>query len=151
IKKIKKERTELKNRLRRLLAHVVDGVLVAQPVAALDRVVPVPAPVVLGHVAQRGVDAALRRHRVRAGGEELGDAGHLEALLGQTKGGAQASPSGAHHDGIVLPVHDVVRAARLALLLRVVAVVSQEAEKKKKKKPQNKDRTTRRRTVEGEG
>jgi len=45
-------------------AHVLDGILVAQPVGALDRVVHVPAPVVVSHVADGGGDAALRRHRV---------------------------------------------------------------------------------------
>ena len=58
----------------RLLAHVVDGVLVAEPVGALDGVVGVPAPVVLRHVAEGGVDASLGRDGVRAGGEQLGDA-----------------------------------------------------------------------------
>ena len=57
---------ELVDDLRRHLAHVLDRVLVAEPVRALDRVVHVPEPVVLGHVAERGADAALRRDRVRA-------------------------------------------------------------------------------------
>ena len=65
---------ELDDRLGRLAAHVLDRVLVAEPVAALDRVVRVPAPVVLGHVAERRVDAALRGDGVRARREELGDA-----------------------------------------------------------------------------
>lgn len=42
-----------------LLSHVVDGVLVSQPVGALHGVVEVPPPVVLLHVSQRGVDPAL--------------------------------------------------------------------------------------------
>ena len=49
--------------LGRLLAHVVDGVLVAEPIRPLDGVVHVPFPVVLCHVAQRGVDAALHATR----------------------------------------------------------------------------------------
>ena len=65
---------ELDDRLWRLAAHVLDRVLVAEPVAALDRVLRVPAPVVLAHVAQRGVDAALGGHGVRARREQLGDA-----------------------------------------------------------------------------
>mmetsp|Transcript_96380 Transcript_96380/g.234239 ORF Transcript_96380/g.234239 Transcript_96380/m.234239 type:complete len:411 (+) Transcript_96380:519-1751(+) len=62
-------RLQLDNGTRRLTAHVVDGVLVAQPVRSLDGIVHVPSPVVLRDVGQRGVDAALRRHRVRARGE----------------------------------------------------------------------------------
>ena len=64
---------------RRLLAHELDGVLVAEPVRALHGVVHVPAPVVLAHVAERGADAALRGHGVAARGEQLGDAGGRQA------------------------------------------------------------------------
>ncbi len=59
-------------------AHEFDRILVAQPVAALDRVVHVPFPAVVVDVGQRGGDAALRRHGVRAGGEHLGDDGDGE-------------------------------------------------------------------------
>ncbi len=52
---------EFEDRGRRLLGHVLDGVLVAEPVRALDGVVHVQAPVVLAHVAERGADAALAR------------------------------------------------------------------------------------------
>ena len=45
----------------RLAAHDLDGVLVAQEVAALDRVVRVPLPVVFLDVRQRRAHAALRR------------------------------------------------------------------------------------------
>ena len=34
--------------------HVLDGILIAEPVRSLDGVVHVPAPVVLVHVAERG-------------------------------------------------------------------------------------------------
>ena len=39
--------------------HVVDGILVAEPIGALDGVVHVPPPVVRLHVAQSSVDSAL--------------------------------------------------------------------------------------------
>src|SRR3569623_164133 len=48
---------ELVHHPRRHPAHVLDGVLVPEPVGALDRVVHVPQPVVLAHVAERGPDA----------------------------------------------------------------------------------------------
>ena len=63
----------------RLAAEIFDGVLVAQPVGPLDRVVHVPAPIVVAHIAERGGDAALRRHGMAARREHLGDAGGLEA------------------------------------------------------------------------
>ena len=90
------------------LAHVLDGVLVAEPVRALDRVVHVPAPVVLAHVAERGADAALRRHRVTAGREHLGDAGRAEAGLGQPEGRAQSGTAGADDDHVVAVIDEVV-------------------------------------------
>ncbi|EJK57810.1 hypothetical protein THAOC_22107, partial [Thalassiosira oceanica] len=71
------ELLELEYRLGRLAAHVVDGVLVAQPVGALDRVVHVPPPVVLAHVPEGRVDAPLRRDGVGPRGEELRDARRL--------------------------------------------------------------------------
>ena len=60
---------QLDDRGRRLLAHELDGVLVAQPIGPFDRVIHMPAPIVLAHVAERRRDAALRRHGVAAGRE----------------------------------------------------------------------------------
>mmetsp|Transcript_26177 Transcript_26177/g.71816 ORF Transcript_26177/g.71816 Transcript_26177/m.71816 type:complete len:667 (-) Transcript_26177:261-2261(-) len=102
------ERLELDDRLRSLPAHVMDGILVSEPVASLDRVVHVPPPVVLGHVAEGGVDSALGCHRVRASGKELGHAGRLESGFRQPHGGTQTRTSGADHYGVVLVVHDRV-------------------------------------------
>lgn len=62
---------QLNNRRNRFLSHVVNCVLVAEPVGALDGVVHVPAPVVFCHVAKRSIDAALSRDGVRAGWKEL--------------------------------------------------------------------------------
>ena len=65
--------------LRGFAAHELDRVLVAEPVGTLDGVVEVVVPVVLGHIAQRRADAALRRHGVRTGGEDFGQNGHVQA------------------------------------------------------------------------
>ena len=65
------EMLELDDRRDRLAAHVFDRVLVAEPVRPLDRVVHVPAPVVVAHIAERGGDAALRRDGMAAGREHL--------------------------------------------------------------------------------
>ena len=92
---------ELVHGLGRVAAEVFDGVLVAEPVGTLDGVVHVPAPVVSAHVAERGGDAALGGHGVRAGREHLGDAGGLQAGLGAAERGAQAGTAGADDDHIV--------------------------------------------------
>ena len=57
---------ELDDRARSLLAHELDGILIAEPVGALDRVVEMKAPVVLPHVAERRADPALCRDGVAA-------------------------------------------------------------------------------------
>jgi hypothetical protein len=101
---------QLDDRRHRLTAHVLDGVLVAQPVRALDGVVHVPAPVVLAHVAERGRHAALGRDRVAAGGKDLGDAGGRQAGGGQAHGCAQAGAAGPDHDDIVFVYVDLVSA-----------------------------------------
>ena len=99
---------ELDDGGRRLLGHVLDGVLVTQPVGALDRVVGVPAPVVLAHVAERRRDAALGRHGVAPGREHLGDASGFEPGLGQAQGRAQAGAAGADHHDVVGVIDNLV-------------------------------------------
>ena len=90
-----------------LAAHELDGVLVAQPVGALDGVVEVVVPVVLGHVAQRGAHAALGGHGVRAGGENLGQRGHVQACARQFERSAHAGAAGPDDDDVELAFGDV--------------------------------------------
>jgi hypothetical protein len=77
---------ELEEGVGRLLAHDLDGVLVAEVVRALDRVERVRLPGVLG--VEGRVDPALSRVRVRADGVDLGDDPHRRALLRCGEGGA---------------------------------------------------------------
>ena len=93
---------QLQHRVDGIAHHVLDGVLVTQPVRPLDGVVHVPAPVVGAHVAQRGGDAALCRDRVRARREHLGDAGRVQPRLRTAHGGAQSGPAGTDHHHIEL-------------------------------------------------
>ena len=72
---------EFDDRRNRLTTHVLDRVLIAEPVGTLDGVVHVPAPVVLAHVGERGGNAALRRHGVAACREHLGDIGGFQTGL----------------------------------------------------------------------
>ncbi len=95
---------ELDDGIRRLAAHIFDRILVAQPIGALHGVVHVPFPVVRPHVAEGGRDAALRRHRVRAGWEYLGEAGRFQALRRHAEGGAQARAAGADDDDIIMVI-----------------------------------------------
>ena len=109
---------QLDHRGHGLAHHVFDRVLVAEPVGALDRVVHVPAPIVLAHVAERGAHTALGRDCVAARRENLGDAGRLQPLLGQAKGGAQARAASADDNDVVLVVDDGIGLGHLRASLR---------------------------------
>ena len=85
-------------------AHVLNGVLIAQPVGAFHSVVEMPLPQILTHIGQRRRHAALRRDRVAAGGENFGQARCLQALLGHTEGRAQTRTARADHDHIVVMI-----------------------------------------------
>ena len=74
-------RLELEDGVRGLTSHVVDGVLVSEPVGSLDGVVEVPSPVVVVHVSEGGVDTSLGSDGVGSGGEKFGDTGSFEASL----------------------------------------------------------------------
>src|SRR5262245_61924473 len=56
-----------------IAAHVLDCVLIAEPIGTFDCVVHVPAPVISPHVAERSGNTALRCDSVRAGWEHLRD------------------------------------------------------------------------------
>ena len=102
---------QLVDRFRRVAAQIFDGVLVAEPIGALDGVVHVPAPVVLAHIAERRGDAALRRDRVRARRKNLGDAGGAQAGFAAADHGAQPRAAGADHDHVVGVILDRIGAA----------------------------------------
>ena len=103
----------------RLLAHELDGVLVAEPVRPLDGVVHVPAPVVLAHVAERGADAALRGDGVTARRKQLGDARGRQARFRESERGAQARAAGADDDDVVGVIDEFVSALMQRLRTRL--------------------------------
>ena len=102
---------QLVNRFRGVTAQIFDRVLVAEPVGALDRVVHVPAPVVFAHIAERSRNAALRRHRVRAGGEDFSDAGGAQARFAAADDRAQAGAAGADDHHVVSVILNRIGAA----------------------------------------
>jgi hypothetical protein len=93
----------------RLSAHVLDGVLVAEPVRALDGVVHVEAPIVaVAHVAERGRHTALRRHRVAARRENFCDAGGFQSGGRHAERGAQSRAPGTDNNDVIAMVDDLV-------------------------------------------
>ena len=85
--------------LGRLAAHDLDRVLVAEVVGALDGVERVRLPRVVR--VERGVDAALRRVRVRAHGVDLGHDRHRRALLGRGQRCTLAGQAGADDQDVM--------------------------------------------------
>ena len=94
---------EVDDRLHRVVAHDLGGILVDEVIAALDGVEPVPLPVVLLRVAESGADATLRGTGVGAAGIELADdpdpSPRPQVLL-QLQRRVQAGATGTHHDGV---------------------------------------------------
>ena len=131
---------------RRVAHHILDRILIAEPVRALDGVVHVPAPVIRAHIAERCGDAALRRDRMRAGREHLGDAGGAQTRLRAADHRTQPGPSGPddHHvKGVIL---DRVRAAidrRCAVRFAAVALVVHGIKLRKTASPAHRGRTAR--------
>ena len=92
---------EVADGLHRIPAHDLRRVLVDEIVPALDRVPPVPLPVVLLGVAQRGAHPTLGCPGVGSGGVQLGndpDPPALAEAAPQLEGGVQpGSPRPNHH------------------------------------------------------
>src|SRR5258708_10545460 len=99
---------ELDDRRDRLTAHILDRTVVPEPVGAPDRVVDVPAPIVLFHVAERRADAALRGNRVAACRKDLGDAGGVQPRRDHAQRRPQSGAAGPEDDHVKQVVDDVV-------------------------------------------
>src|SRR4029077_19955921 len=94
-----------------ILAHVFNGVLFAEPVGSLDRVVHVPTPVVLAHIAECGADPALRGNGMAAGRKQLADGGGLEPRRSGAQGRPQSGAAAADHDDVIGVVVDRISLA----------------------------------------
>ena len=96
---------EVEQLLRRLAAHDLDRVLVAEVVGALDGVERVRLPRVFR--VERRVDAALRRVRVRADGVDLREDRDRRPALGRRERGALPGEAGADHEDVVVGICSV--------------------------------------------
>mmetsp|Transcript_3726 Transcript_3726/g.9044 ORF Transcript_3726/g.9044 Transcript_3726/m.9044 type:complete len:218 (+) Transcript_3726:2022-2675(+) len=102
------KRLELQHNLRRHSAHMLDCVLVAEPVGALHGIVGVPSPVVFRHVRECCIDTPLRRDGVGAGGKHFGNARRVQAVGHETGRRAQTRTAGTHNHGVERVVMDGV-------------------------------------------
>ncbi len=96
---------ELVDVARRLAREDLDRVLVAEVVGALDGVEGVRLGVVVGLVAERGVDASLGRARVAAGRVQLRDDRNPGAGIVRLDGSAHARAARADHEHVEGSVH----------------------------------------------
>jgi len=115
---------EVVDDLGRFAAHELDRVLVAEPVGALDGVVEVVVPVVLGHIAQRRADATLSRHGVRASGEDLGQDGHVQTGARQLQRRTHAGAAGSDDDDVELALGDVLGGVGHAESLKITGATA---------------------------
>jgi hypothetical protein len=53
-------RFKFKNSFRSLSGHVVNGILITEPITTLHGVIEVPSPIILMHVAKSGIDTTLK-------------------------------------------------------------------------------------------
>ena len=113
-------------------SHVVDCVLVTEPIGALDSVVHVVLPAVFFHVAESGVDSSLSGDGVRSSWEELnrlrtedggkdylGDASSVEASFRQAKGSTETSSTGADDESVEFVINDFIRVGNLRFSLKM--------------------------------
>ncbi|RUS13984.1 hypothetical protein BC937DRAFT_94515 [Endogone sp. FLAS-F59071] len=115
---------ELDNRVGGLATHVVNCILITQPIAPFDCVTE-SVPALKSSSFKRAPIPHLSSDSVRPGREQLGDTGSVESGLGKTKGGAQTGAAGTDDDGVVGVIDDGVFVGDRALGSR---------KKKKKKK-----------------
>src|ERR1700690_2393774 len=91
-----------------LPAHVLDRILVAEPIRPFDRIVHMPLPTVLAEVAEAGCNAALSCNRVTARRKHLCDASGRQARLYGALRGAQTGTARTDDDDIKRMVDEFV-------------------------------------------
>ena len=97
----------------RLLAEVLNSVLIAEPIATLNGVVHVPAPIVLLAVSEGGIDTTLGSDSVRTRGVKLGDAGNIEASGSNAHGGTKTGATSTDDNAVEGVVNDGVRLVKI--------------------------------------
>src|ERR1700688_2611921 len=91
-----------------LPAHVLDRILIAEPVRPFDRIVHMPLPTVFAEVAETGCNAALGCNRMTACRKYLCNAGSRQAGLDGSLSGAQTGTAGTDDDDIKRVVDELV-------------------------------------------
>ena len=99
---------EFHHRIRRFPAHVLDRILITQPIRPFYGIVHMPAPIVFAHVTERSTDATLRGNGMASSGENFGDTGGRQVFRRATESCSKARPASAYHDHFVAVVNNFV-------------------------------------------
>src|ERR1035437_8170006 len=99
---------QLEDRGDGLPAHVLDRILVTEPVGPFDRIVHMPLPTVFAEIAETGCNAALGCNRMTACRKHLCDESGRQARLDGTLSGAQTGTAGTDDDDIKRMVDEFV-------------------------------------------
>src|ERR1039457_4799359 len=99
---------QLEDRGDGLPAHVLDHILVTEPVGPFDRIVHMPLPTVFAEIAETGCNAPLGCNRMTACRKHLCDAGSCQARLDGALRGAQTGTTGSDDDDIKRMVDELV-------------------------------------------
>ena len=92
---------QFENRLWAHRAHILDRILVTDVIGALDGVIHMPAPIVVGVSTGNGTgDATLSGNGVRARGKHLGDYRRLVTRLGKLQCCAHTSAAAADDNAV---------------------------------------------------
>jgi hypothetical protein len=83
-----------------LPAHVLDRILIAEPIRPFDRIVHMPLPTVFAEIAKTSCNAALGGYRVTACRKNLCNASCRQARLDGALSGAQTGTAGTDDDDV---------------------------------------------------
>lgn len=84
---------KVKWKLTSLFTHVMNRILISQPIRSFNGIVRMPPPIVFRHVSQRRIDSSLSRDRVRSCREQFRDTRSLESSFGESECRSKSSSS----------------------------------------------------------
>src|SRR5664280_584731 len=99
---------QLEDRGDGLPAHVLDRILVTEPVGPFDRIVHMPLPTVFAEIAETGCNAALGCNRMTACRKHFCNASRRQVCLDGALSGAQTGTAGTDDDDIKRMVDESV-------------------------------------------
>ena len=99
---------KLINSFRGIATQIFDCILIAQPIRALDRIVHMPTPVIITHIAKRCRNATLSSNSVATRWKNLRNTCCPQAFFRAPKRCTQTRPAGANNDNIELMVYELI-------------------------------------------